>query len=252
MRLEVQHLQVSRGGRPIVRDVSFTLAEGQWMMLAGMNGAGKSTLLRAVSCAIPSTGGLTLDGQPLRDMKPTARALKMGMLEAGSAVTYGYTVEQLVSMGRYAHRGGILGRGDPQGEAAVRDALTLTGLWDMRQHSMLTLSSGERQRAFLAQVLCQQPALLLLDEPASHLDLTYTRQLYELVDQWRQEPGRAVISVVHDLSAARRYGTHALLMKDGQALSQGTCTDTLTDAHLADAWDMDVAGWMRELARVWD
>lgn len=148
-------------------------------------------------------------------------------------------------MGRYAHGNGPAGRGDPQGKQRIDEALALTGMEPLRHHSLLTLSSGERQRAFLAQVLCQDPALLLLDEPASHLDLSYARQLYQLVDQWRIQTGRAVISVVHDLSVARRFGTHALLLKDGRTQGFGPCREVLTDEALSDAWQMDVFGWMR-------
>ena len=251
MRLEVQGLSVARGRKHIVGDVSFTVNEGEWLMLVGRNGAGKSTVLRAVSCAIPSEGRLLLDGADLRRMRPAERALYLGMLEAGSGSACAFTVEELVSMGRYAHRGPLTGRGDPEGQARIEEALALTGLTELRRHSLLSLSSGERQRTFLAQVLCQAPSLLLLDEPDSHLDLSYTRQLYELIDRWRREPGRAVVSVVHDLSAARRFGSHALLLSEGRALAQGPCGQVLTDDRLAAAWGMDVAGWMRELAAVW-
>ena len=251
MRLQVSGLTVCRGGREIVRDVDFTVNDGEWLMLVGLNGAGKSTILRAVSGAIPCEGTVLLDGEDVRRMKPVRRALRLGMLEAGSTSAYAFTVRQIVEMGRYAHGGGLTGRGDPEGAAHVDEALRLTGLETMQHHSMLTLSSGERQRAFLAQVLCQDPVLLLLDEPASHLDLSYAKQMYELVDVWRRQPGRAVISVVHDLSAARCFGTHALLLDAGQVGAFGTVNDVLTDETLAVAWHMDVAAWMRQLTAVW-
>ena len=94
-------------------------------------------------------------------------------------------------------------------------ALEMTGLTDLRQASMLTLSGGETQRAFLAQVFAQDPRVLILDEPANHLDLNYQQQIFSLIQAWLRQPGRAVLSVVHDLSLARRYGTHAVLMHRG-------------------------------------
>ncbi len=121
---------------------------------------------------------------------------------------------------------------------------------DKRRQSILTLSGGERQRVLLAQVLCQQPQVLLLDEPGNHLDLGFQQELYELIDRWRQEENHLVVSVVHDLSAARKFGTHALLMADGRGLF-GRCTDILTAAHLQGVWGMDVVGWMQSLHDAW-
>lgn len=148
-------------------------------------------------------------------------------------------------MGRYAHRKSFSGKGDADGEARIEEALQQTGMTELRHHSMLSLSSGERQRAFLAQVLCQEPSLLLLDEPESHLDLSYTRQLYALIDNWRRQPSHAVISVVHDLSAAKRFGTCALLLDHGVCKNFGSMEQVLTDDHIAQAWGTDAAEWLR-------
>ena len=134
---------------------------------------------------------------------------------------------------------------------ALVPSLRLTGLEALRRRSVLTLSGGEYQRCMLAQVLCQQPRLLLLDEPANHLDLSYQQQLYHLVDAWRQQEGRAVISVEHSLSAARRWGTHALLLSDGAQAAFGPVRQALTDARLCEVWGMDVPEWMRQQTEVW-
>src|SRR5690606_1590397 len=130
----------------------------------------------------------------------------------------------------------------------VGQALQWTGMAELRERSVLTLSGGERQRVFLAQVLAQDPAILMLDEPAEALDLKYQKTLFELTDVWAAQPGKAVISVVHDLSVARRFGSHALLMRDGKCLAQGTKAEVLQPKHLNKAYGMDVGAWMRTLA----
>ena len=102
----------------------------------------------------------------------------------------------------------------------------------------------------LAQVLCQEPDVLLLDEPGNHLDLRFQQELFLLIDAWRREPGHAVVSVVHDLSLARKFGTHALLLSSGRG-AYGEISAILTPSALESAWQMDVVGWLRSLGDVW-
>ena len=250
MRLDAQGVTVRYGTRTVLRDLSFSVEEGQWWMLVGPNGAGKSTLIRAVAQAVPYAGTLTLDGRPLSRMRPAERARMIGILDQQNEAAYAYSVEEIVRLGRYAHRRGALGS-DPEEDAAVARAIGLTGLEPFRHASILTLSGGERQRAFLAQVLAQEPRLLILDEPANHLDLPYQQAIFGLIADWLRQPGRAVLSVVHDLSLARRCGTHALVLREGQCVAMGPAGEALSDEVLAGAYGMDVAGWMRGLLREW-
>ena len=168
MNLTAEHVSVLRGRTEIVHDVSFSVSDEQWLMICGPNGAGKSTLLSAVSQELPYTGLVTLDGTDLRRMKPRQLARRMAMLRQLSDLAYAYTVEEVVAMGRYAHRG--LLQADNGGAEAVERALQAVQLQDKRRQNILTLSGGERQRMLLAQVLCQEPDVLLLDEPGNHVD----------------------------------------------------------------------------------
>ena len=249
--LELENITVRYGDHTVVDNLSLTLHEGQWLMLAGPNGAGKSSLIGAVSQAVPSRGVMRLDGQDLRRMKPAHVARKIGVLAQKNSVGYDYTVEEIVSLGRYAHASGFLSGRDHGGAASVDRALELTGLTDLRHASVTALSGGEVQRTFLAQVFAQEPQLLMLDEPANHLDLVYQKHIFTLIGEWLKQPGRAVISVVHDLSLARRYGTHAVLMHQGKAVAQGETASVLTPANLQSVYGMDVAGWMREMLGQW-
>ena len=173
------------------------------------------------------------------------------MLAQQHTISYGYTVEEIVQLGRYAHQRGLLGRRDEDGPDAIERALELTGMKLLRKRSLLELSGGEVQRAFLAQVLAQEPEILLLDEPANHLDLVYQQNLFTLIGQWLQTPGRAALSVVHDLSIARRYGTHAVLMNEGRAVAQGPIEAVFTPENLQKVYQMDVYGWMNDLYALW-
>ena len=141
MNLTAEHVSVLRGRTEIVHDVSFSVSDGQWLMICGPNGAGKSTLLSAVSQELPYAGLVTLDGTDLRRMKPRPLARRMAMLRQLSDLAYAYTVEEVVAMGRYAHRG--LLQADNGGAEAVERALQAVQLQDKRRQNILTLSGGE-------------------------------------------------------------------------------------------------------------
>ena len=250
--LKAENVTVRYGEHTIVDNLSFHLQEGQWLMLAGPNGAGKSTLIHAVSQGAPYTGSITLAGKNIARYKPAQLAQKIGVLAQKNNVGYSYTVEEVVGLGRYAHSRGFLAGKDDSGEERIENALSLTGLTELRKSSVLTLSGGELQRTFLAQVFAQDPEILILDEPANHLDLVYQKHIFSLIEQWLKQPGRAVLSVVHDLSLARKYGTHAVLMNNGKCISQGPIGDAFTPQKLQSVYDMDVYSWMREMLGQWE
>lgn len=249
--LEVRGLTVAYEAGDAVRDVSFAAAPGEWLMLIGPNGAGKSTLLAAIAQCAAYRGAVLLEGRDARQWKPRAFARTVGVLAQTHAAEYAFTVEELVHMGRYAHTRGFFRAQDPDGREAVRRAMHAAGLWDLRGRGVQTLSGGELQRAFLAQALAQEPRVLLLDEPANHLDLVYQRQLFELIGRWMAKGGRCVISVVHDLSLALRYGTRAVLLDRGCVTADGPTADVLASEALCRAYGMDVSAWMAQTAEQW-
>ena len=249
--LQGEHITVRYGSFTVVEDLSFDLKEGQWLMLAGPNGAGKSTLIETIAQGTPYTGSVRWQGQDIRTLKAASLAQKIGVLAQKNNVGYAYTVEEVVGLGRYAYKSGLFSNRDDDGKEAVEKALEITGLSGLRHASMLTLSGGEMQRVFLAQVFAQNPQVLILDEPANHLDLKYQQHIFSLIQEWLEQPGRAVLSVVHDLSLARRYGTHAILLDHGKTVSQGLIADVMTPENLKQVYGMDVYAWMQEMLSQW-
>ena len=246
-----EHITVRYGDSAAVDDLSFRLEAGQWLMLAGPNGAGKTTLIEAIVRGVPYTGSILWEGQDICTLKPAKLAQRIGVLSQKNSVNYAYSVEEVVELGRYAHKSGFLNSMDSEGKKQMENALRLTGLWDLRRASMLTLSGGETQRVFLAQVFAQNPQVLILDEPANHLDLKYQQHIFSLIREWLKEPGRAVLSVVHDLSLARRYGTHAVLMDHGKSIAQGEIREVMAPDTLQQVYGMNVYEWMREMLSQW-
>lgn len=249
--LKAENITVRFGERTVVDHLSFHLHEGQWLMLVGPNGAGKSTLIETISQGVAYTGNILLEGKDIRRFKAAQLARKVGVLAQKNVVGYAYTVDEVVGLGRYAYTQSFLSARDDGGKDQVERALSLTGLTNLRHVSVLTLSGGELQRTFLAQVFAQNPQILILDEPANHLDLKYQQHIFSLISDWLKTPGRAVISVVHDLSLARKYGTHAVLMNQGKNISQGKIDEVLTQDNLKTVYDMDVYGWMRDMLEQW-
>ena len=247
--LKVCELTVSYGEQFAVENVSFTVRDNSWLMVVGPNGAGKSTVLSAVSQGIPYKGEVLVNGRSLRRMKVAVRARIIGMLMQRHVESYGFTVHEVVQLGRYAYSHGRLCAED---RYMIDEALDKTGLADKRMQSILTLSGGELQRTFLAQVFAQDPQILLLDEPTNHLDLVYQKQTLSLIADWVAQKERAVVSVMHDLSIARLYGTEALLLNRGRVVQQGSIDEVFDCTRLKSVYEMDVYEWMRDLLSVWE
>ena len=141
--LRAENVTVRYGAQTVVNGLSFELRAGQWLMLVGPNGAGKSTLIEAIAQGVPYTGRISLEGRDIRALKGAERARSVGFLAQKNAVSYAYSVEEVVSLGRYAHASGFLSARDDEGEACVERALEWTGLTALRRASVLTLSGGD-------------------------------------------------------------------------------------------------------------
>ena len=259
--ISVKGLTVKYGDAVIISDISFEAEDGCWLMIAGPNGAGKSTMIRAVAQSIPYTGTVLIDGVDARNMKSRDLARKVGVLSQEHFIGYGFTAEEVIRLGGYSRRGRNLlngSRGKERGqneniseEEYFNRAVKLTGMEPYLGQSVTQLSGGELQRTFLAQLFAQDPETLILDEPTNHLDLIYQKQIMEMIDEWRRERSRTVISVVHDLSLAKMFGTDALIINKGRAEHFGPAGEVMTGENLNSVYGMDVAGWINSLADVW-
>lgn len=250
--LDVKNLTVRYGEVTILEDLTFSLQEGDWLMIVGPNGAGKSTAISAITQSVPYTGTVLFEGEDLKQKKSTELAQCIGVLMQKHSAEFAFSVEEVVALGRYCHSSGLLSGKDDSDSEAVEDALKLTGLEKLRNQSVLTLSGGELQRTFLAQVFAQNPRLLLLDEPTNHLDLIYQKQVFTIISDWLKEPGRAVVSVVHDLSLAKAYGSRAMLINKGRCEAIGSVDEVISAPILNPIYGMDVAAWMRQMLSQWE
>ncbi len=234
--LSVDQLDVRLDGHEILADVEFEMEQGTWIGLLGPNGSGKTTLLRAIGTHIPFDGTIRLDGRRVDDWTARERARRLAYVRQASSLTFDFTVEELVLLGRAPHRGWLQAyRSDDR--SLVREALSMVDLDGFADRSVLSLSGGEMQRVFLAQALVQEADLLLLDEPTSHLDVHYQFAFMEQV-QALVNGGRTVLAVFHDLELAARYADRLLVLQEGRILSRGAPGAVLTPECIADVFGM--------------
>jgi iron complex transport system ATP-binding protein len=216
---------------PVVSDVTLEVARGSLVGLIGPNGAGKTTLLRAVTGgARVFSGSVAVDGRDARTYSRTELARVVGVLPQAMPATFAFTARQFVEMGRHAHisRFGDLG---PADRAAVERALDLTDTAALAERRVDELSGGDLQRLTLAQALAQEPSVLLLDEPTSHLDLNHRLQILDVV-RTLTDDGLSVLAVFHDLDMAARYSDALGVVADGRLLQVGPPDRVLTEDTL--------------------
>lgn len=249
--IEVKNLSFSVGEKTIIDNINFSVNEGEWLMIVGPNGSGKSTIVNSIGQSIPYQGEILFQGKEISQLKPIEKAKSFGILMQSNYVGYSFSIEEIVKMGRYAYTKGMFNTPSKDCDTIVEDALKVTGLYEKKDQSVLTLSGGELQRTFLAQLLAQDPKLLILDEPTNHLDLVYQKQVFSIINDWLKLKGRAVISVVHDLSLAKMYGTKAMLMHDSKMVSYGSMDEVLTKENLKNAYTIDVHQWMNDILSLW-
>ena len=235
--LSVDRVDVTLDGHQILSDIDVEIDAGSWVGLVGPNGSGKTTLLRAIGNHIPFEGSITLDGRRVEAWGDQARARRLAYVRQAASLTFDFTVEELVLLGRAPHRGWLQSYRTSD-RTLVREALSMVDLEGFADRSVLSLSGGETQRVFLAQALVQEADLLLLDEPTSHLDVHYQFAFMEQVAAL-VERGRTVLAVFHDLELAARYADHLLVLQGGRLISQGTPASVLTPKRIAKVFGME-------------
>lgn len=231
-------LSLGYGERLVVDDLTVTIPPGKVTVVVGANACGKSTLLRGLARLLaPRSGAVLLDGADIasRPTKDVARVL--GLLPQTPIAPDGITVADLVGRGRYPHQG-WLRRWTPEDDAAVAEALELTGVLDLAGRSVDELSGGQRQRVWIAMTLAQRTPLLLLDEPTTFLDVAHQVDVLDLLADLNRDLGRTVVMVLHDLNLAARYAHHLVAMKDGRIVAEGAPADVVTEVIVEEVFGL--------------
>jgi len=233
MSLLVEDLSVGRGGRIVLRDISFVAPAGRVLVVMGPNGAGKTTLLGAVAGLLRMARGRVLfAGEALHHLDPRESAVRRAVMAQHFDCPFAYPVEEVVALGRLCHAGTARAAGDG---AALGAALAAADLGALARRPITTLSGGERQRVAFAKAVAQlfdraatgEPHLLILDEPVASLDPEHQHRLLRQA-RLMAAGGATVVVTLHDLTLASIYGDDVLVLDRGRVAAAGAIAETLT------------------------
>jgi iron complex transport system ATP-binding protein len=246
--IELRGVSVSYGGGlHALEDVNLTIRTGEICAILGPNGAGKSTLVKVLSGAIaPSHGAVTVMGEPLARLDRRAIARRIAVVPQSAEVALGFTVREVVMMGRAPYQGAWMVASD-QDEEVVERTLAACDLETLRDRRVDTLSGGEQQRVAIARALAQEAKVLVLDEATVHLDVRHFIALSELVHRQVRERGLACLMVLHDLNAAAQYADRVALMKAGRLVAHGTIEQVMTYRRLKEVFEAELFVGVNEL-----
>jgi iron complex transport system ATP-binding protein len=231
-QLETQSASIRRNGRWILDDVTLKVATGELQAIVGPNGSGKSTLLRALSGVwIANRGSVLLDGARLTKLPRRQVAQRISFVPQEQRIDFAFTVEEIVAMGRYPHRGRFA-RESANDHRAVESALERCDITHLRDRAVNTLSGGEHQRVLIARSLAVEPEFILLDEPTANLDVEHTLEILELCRTLASD-GHAIALATHDLNAVARYATKVSLLNEGRLVECGSREDVLTPENIS-------------------
>lgn len=214
--LEVKDVSFSYGKNDLLDDISLSLQNGCLGALLGPNGSGKSTLLKIISGYLqPTRGSVRIDGRDIHKVSHVERRNLVTYVGDAPWPSFDFTVEETVAMGRMAGRS-FFGHLDQRDVQAINEAISTLNLEKLKGRTLTSLSSGEYQRVEIARAFCQDPKVLLLDEPTAHLDMAYELELMEIIKNLVRESGKTVLAVFHDINLALRYASNLFFLKNGK------------------------------------
>lgn len=220
--LKIQNVTGGYSNNPILRNIDIEVQNGDFFALLGPNGSGKTTLFKLITGQLPiQKGKVLLSGKDISSYSKLEKAKKIAVLSQDTSVSFDYTVEEIVSLGRYPHQKGILKNLSKKDWHIIEEVMELTKVTEFRHTQFRKISGGEKQRVLLAKALAQEPELLLLDEPTNHLDIKHTFQLLDLLKKRQEEKGLTIFSILHDLNVASLYADRFALLYNGSLLKVG-------------------------------
>ena len=224
----------------IIKSISLSLDESEWLGIVGANGSGKSTFLKGISRILDAyTGNAYLDGYDIHHASTKEIAKKISVLPQQNSSNLSLTVYELVCLGRSPHKKWWELDLDENDHFEVERSIALTDMTYLKNKPLYALSGGQRQRAFLSLALAQDAKTLLLDEPTTFLDLRYQLQFLDLLKKINQEQEISIVTVIHDLNLAARYCDRIAVLKDGELLAIDKPREVLNHELLKHAFQVE-------------
>lgn len=238
--LKVEKLNFNFHDTEVLQDINIEIFSRDFVGILGPNGCGKTTLLKNINQWLkPQRGAIYLKNINIKKFKPRILAKYVATVPQDTSIEMNFTVEQVVLMGRNPYL--VNFEAEKERDFAIaEESMKYMGIWHLRQKNVLELSGGERQRVFIARALAQEPELLLLDEPTSHLDISYQWELLGLLKNLCLKRGITVIAVMHDLNLASMFCDKIILLKDHKIYKMGSLIDVINEKNIKDVFNIDV------------
>ncbi len=236
--MEIRDLRISFDDFEALHGVTFDVPKGKLVGLIGPNGCGKSTMMKCISKLHTHwTGNITIDGEDTSKMRPPDVAKVVANVPAEVGSIYGMSVMDMVMLGRYPFVNRVWWESE-EDEKVVREALQTFGLDHYRRKQVSLLSSGEKQRTLIAKAYVQNPKVMLVDEPTSHLDMKYKLEVMEYLQKMARND-MTVMVAEHDISLMARYCDMCIIMKKGSIVTIGDPKEVITEDLIREVYEVE-------------
>lgn len=237
-RLHLDSLTVGYNGVPLISDISLTLAKGEIMTLIGPNGSGKSTVLKSITRHLAAISGTVyLDDKNMRVISGKEMASRMAVVFTDRVRPELMTCFEFVSAGRYPYTGSF-GLLTPRDKEIVERALEKVNALDIADRDISRISDGQRQRVLLARAVCQEPEVIVLDEPTSFLDIRYKIELLDILSDMAKNGGISIVMSLHEIDLAGRISDKIVCVKGEKIAAYGTPEEIFSDGMIKELYDI--------------
>ncbi|MFP4650705.1 MAG: ABC transporter ATP-binding protein [Desulfobacterales bacterium] len=234
--VKAEEISAGYGQEPVVRQVSFSVKSGECFIIIGPNGSGKTTLMKIIAgLHRTDSGNIFIAGRPLSSCRRSDLARKMAFVPQQVPMDFPFMVRDVVLFGRSPHLG-TFGLESEKDRTISDQAMEFTGVDHLADRRIDQLSGGERQRVFIARAICQEPQIMLLDEPTAALDISHQLRVMDLMEKMKSEKRITVIMVSHDVNLAAMYADTLLLINRGRIVESGSPASVLTYKTLEEAY----------------
>jgi iron complex transport system ATP-binding protein len=237
--LNVDGVECRYGSIKVLEDVRLSVKGGDFVGILGPNGSGKTTLLKSISRTLkPYKGTILLNEADIYSLKSVDVAKQMAVVPQDTSIGFNFSALDIVLMGRNPH----MKRFQMESEkdmTVARKVMNLTNIWHLAERPINELSGGEKQRVIIARALAQEPKILLLDEPLTHLDIMNQLEIMDLVKDLCVKGKLVVLAVFHDFNLAARYCKSAIMLKDSRIFAAGNLTEVLTSENIKSVFNVD-------------
>lgn len=241
--LKTENLNVGYDNRVVIKNVDVNALRGQTICLIGPNGAGKSTILRTLSGMLaPVKGTVYVEKDEISKIKPSWKAKLMAVVLTEKLNLNMTTAYEVVSMGRMPYTG-FFGTLSEEDHKIVQECMETVGAADLARRDFTSLSDGEKQKVLIARALAQQPKLIILDEPTSHLDIKHKIEVVQILNRLSRENGMTVILALHDIDIAVKSCQTVLMVKDGEVIGQGRPEDVIKKNTISNLYSIEGASY---------